>query len=576
MDSAVLHRVRRGTVSRAVAVVSLAAGLVVAGCSQVPTSGPVVSGNPVRAQEQPPYVAFGAAAPEPGADPAGIVDGFVDAMSAFHPGYDVAKQFLTPEAASTWEPSTHVLVHEGTRPSLEVVEDNRVEMTVTVSGTVLPDGSYITTEAGQTRQFQLELERVEGEWRISNPPEGTLISEDNFAREFEAHNLCFFDPGYRVFVPDPVYVPKSGQAATLLAQRLLDGPSDWLEPAVRTAFPESADLSVSSVPVESGTATVELSEEAQGTQPEQREQMVAQLACTLGGLTEVTAVAVNADGVSMLGQGVTAVQPSDYERYDPDRLTEGGALYAVRDTGVVVADQEDEFLPVTGPLGSLRGVDEVAVDPSRGRAATVVKERTELQLAEFTDGAVRRLLYEGEGLAAPAWDLLGLVWAVDRSGGQGRLVALDPERGEINVQGTELEELDVSRFSIAPDGTRLVLVADGQAYVGLIVRDGEGPEFISIDRLRPIGPEQTTVDLGWAGAERIAVLAHADDGPPELTVLDVFGSVQASRGPVPGAVSLATGPDEKHVVATEDEVLLEHEARARWTNVGEGRAPAYP
>ncbi|AYY12064.1 hypothetical protein EF847_04410 [Actinobacteria bacterium YIM 96077] len=563
--------------SKSGAALLLAIGLLSAGCTQIPTSGPVVSGDPVRAQNQPPYVAFGAAAPQEGEDVTGIVDGFVDAMSAYHPGYETAKMFLTPEAASTWEPTAQIIVHQGTRPSIELVDDDRVQLSVTVAGTVMPDGSYVTTDADTTRTFELSMERVEGEWRIAEPPDGTIISEENFAREFEAHDLCFFDPAFELFVPDPVYVPKNGQPATLLAQMLLDGPSEWVGPAVSTAFPESTTLSVSSVPVENRTATVELSEEAQETQPEERELMAAQLGCTLGGMPEVGRVAMYSDGISLLGQGAPPVGADDYERYDSERIPAAGSLYAMRDSGMVVMHDDGSADPVPGPLGGATDVNEVAVDASGSHAAAVAAGRTQLQIAELGEGDVRDTVLEGVELASPVWDRQNLIWAVDRSEGRGELVAVDREGAPVQVQAPELQELDISRFAISPEGSRMVLVADGRAYVALVVRDGAEPNFVSVERLRPVGPAYQALDVGWSGAGEIAVLAQNDEGElPEVLILDIFGAVQAERGAVPGAVSLATGPDQPHMVSTEDGALYEHESRTRWINVADGWSPTYP
>lgn len=556
-----------------VAVASLLIVLM-AGCSEIPTSGPVVAGDPVRAQEPLPYVGFRPPGPQAGADKTGIVYGFLDAMSTYQPGYEIAKRFLTPDAASTWDPSAGVTVHVGARPSLNVIDETTVLATLSVVGEVNADGSYQVAGFGASQEIELRMERVDGEWRIADPPAGTLISEDNFLREFEVHELCFFDPEFNVFVPDPVYVPKNTQVTTQLTQMLLSGPSGWLDPAVRTAFPEQVTLSVSSVPVENGIATVDLTEPVRTTEPAQRDQMAAQLVCTLAGVPEVTRVAINSEGVSLLGQGEISGPAADYERYDPERSTAGADLYAVQN-GAVVRRADDELQPVPGPLGLVEDVTEVAVPAGEGRAAVVGNGQTELRIADFDDDAPQQAVLNGIELSAPVWDRNDVIWAVDRSSGSGQVVAVRPDGTPVTVRAADLKERDVAGLSVSPDGTRMMLVADGRAYAAVVVHDGEDQDHVSIERVRRMGPVGTALDATWAGADRIALLLQ-DEGDPEVIIVDVFGAVKSVRGPIPEAVSLAASPGMRLVVDTADETLVEHDSRTRWVDLGDGVAPAYP
>ncbi|WP_205856732.1 GerMN domain-containing protein, partial [Phytoactinopolyspora endophytica] len=326
-----------GTRLRAIPLVLALAGLLLAACSDVPTSGPVVGGNPVSNQDPPRNILYAAAQPRPGDAPARIVDGYLDAMSAYQPGYETATMFLTPDSQGSWEPMAGITVHRGTRPSIEELDNDIIRVTITVTGEVQEDGSFELADPGTTREFDLQMTQVDGEWRIADPPEGTIISEDDFAREFEPHNLCFFTPDLDMFVLDPVYVPTTGQAATLLTQMMLDGPSVWLDPAVQTAFPEGVALGVSSVPVEAGLATVDLSANAQSAELPQRELMAVQLACTLSTLPEVGRIAMNSDGVPLLNQEEEpTVDATRDERYDPDKPRVDSALLAVDDGAVVL------------------------------------------------------------------------------------------------------------------------------------------------------------------------------------------------------------------------------------------------
>ncbi|NEE02471.1 LpqB family beta-propeller domain-containing protein [Phytoactinopolyspora halotolerans] len=568
---------------RATAVLAIAV-LMLAACADVPTSGPVVAGNPVRDPGPPPYVAFAAASPSPGDEPAGIVDGFLDAMRAYQPGYETATMFLTPDAQASWEPMAGITVHRGARPSIEELDDNVIRMTIAVAGTVDENGSFEVAEPGTTREIDLQMAQIDGEWRIANPPEGTLISEDIFAREFESHNLCFFSPDLEVFVLDPVYVPINAQTATLLTQMLLDGPSEWLDPAVHTAFPERVALGVSSVPVEAGVATVDLSVAAQDAEPAQREWMAAQLACTLSGLPEVTNIALDSDGVPLLSQDQPTIPATIDERYDLQRPGTVSVLTAVQD-GAVVQRQDNEYEPVPGALGDPADVLDIAVRPVGDDVAVIGDGGFTVRVGTLSDGAQPDVIYEGAGLTSPSWDRNDVIWAVDRIDDEGDLVALRPDGTELEVRSEWLKDADVSNVSVSPDGVRMVVVADGAAYLALVVHDTENRERVSVERPRRIGPAGTAVDVDFSGAEHIALLSEEKSDEPDaeeaehrevdVYLLDIFGSVVANRGSVLDATSVAADATGGTVVATEEGLLLEHETRNRWADAGEGTAPVF-
>ena len=53
-----------------------------------------------------------------------------------------------------------------------------------------------------------------GQWRISSAPSELLLTQDQFADDYELRNLYFFDPSNHYLVPDPVYVPLQASAST--------------------------------------------------------------------------------------------------------------------------------------------------------------------------------------------------------------------------------------------------------------------------------------------------------------------------------------------------------------------------
>ncbi len=104
-------------------------------------------------------------------------------------------------------------------------------MTANPVGTVDERGVFTVGGAGVfTREFTLE--QVDGEWRITDPPDGLIILEPDFERLYDEVAAYFLDPTGQRVVPDPRYLIAGEAQPTALVQRLLDGPSAALAAGV--------------------------------------------------------------------------------------------------------------------------------------------------------------------------------------------------------------------------------------------------------------------------------------------------------------------------------------------------------
>src|SRR5215469_3213699 len=88
---------------------ALLAFLLVPGCSTVPDSGAVQSGQ-VAAGEAQSFFQVIPVPPKPGWSPTNIVSGFLAASASFAGNHAVARQYLTPEVARKWNPKWAVTV----------------------------------------------------------------------------------------------------------------------------------------------------------------------------------------------------------------------------------------------------------------------------------------------------------------------------------------------------------------------------------------------------------------------------------------------------------------------------------
>jgi hypothetical protein len=557
------------------AVVFLLLGLVT-GCVSVPTSGPVekVEGQPPECQN---CINVDVAPPSPGDEPKQIVQGFLRATSNFQPNYAVARQFLTTGAAEKWAPESGVSIYSGSLQAAgtTVILDGRLV------GSLGPDRTYTAQDKPWRVNFGMVKEK--GEWRISTPPAGLMVAEFAFSSFYQSYNLYFVGNG-SALVPNPIYLPNlrnQASTASVLMRALLNGPSDWLAPAVTSAIPEGTALSVDAVTINDGVAEVALSDNVLNLNDGQRTLMAAQVLYTLQptGIQGVT-FTVNQQPYAIPGadQGTYEVTlDSRFAAFDPIPPGIVDSLYTARANKVSVMpslSDPSQTVPVPGPLGAGRWpVDQLAVSATGSDVAAVTGGGTVLRRAEVADGAVRTVLSGATGLLRPEFTRFAELWAVGDQDGRQRLwVERDGRVAEI--ESTILHRGKIKAFAISPDGVRMALIrqVDGRTELGLarIVRG----ERIRLDGWLPLDVTRSTTpdlsllrDLAWFDASSLAVLGGASADAP-LTVYRVSqdaSSITAVGEPIAWeAVSLSVLLKSQTVVVLDSSGQTWRDGSTQW------------
>lgn len=567
--------------ARAAVLLALLA-VVLPGCVSVPSSGPVVEGRPAGEPVPPPNVAVIPAPPRPGDSPVAIAEGFLTAMASYEPGYPTAREFLTPEAAATWDPEAGIIVYAAAEGSRRVTEaEGTVQAVLPLVATVGEDGGYRAGEPDSSVTVDLRMEQVAGEWRVATPPAGLVMSVFDFRREFAAFSSYFYAPTDDVLVPDLTYLPVRGNLPTLLVDAVLDGPSAWLAPAVSSAVGPGVALASGAVTLAGTTAQVDLTSQVEAASAQQRERIAAQLAWTLRQAAGVTEVALLAEGAPLpLPSSDTGVVSTDaYAFLDPAAVPAGDQLFAVSG-GVVVGVQESSLSQVPGPLGRAGPFRSVGVNLTGTQAAAVTADGGAVLRAGLTTGATTTELVSGTDLSTPSLDRQDQVWVVDRDGSGSRVLVAgrgdDPEATA--VPADDLSGTRVERLVIAADGVRAAVVyqRDGRSRLALALVLVAGDGSLSIGGLRELPIEQLpALDAAWASATALAVLAgEPEDAEPYL--VELADGALSSRGQVGGATGLAASPAQALVVATADGELLRQDALLEWEPVVAATAPTYP
>lgn len=562
----------------------LAATMLITGCgslpasltAQVPTTGPIQQGAQVNLDRKDQFIRVIARSPRDGMTPTQIVQGFLDASASFDGDHAVAREYLTGSANSRWRPGLQVSVYDGA--AIITSSGSSVTLTASQSGRIDEIGRYVVASPGQELRGSFQLVRDGTQWRIDRVPQGLLLSASDVDRAYRSFAVYFFNPSFSALVPDARMIPVLGPGqGTTLVRYLLDGPSDWLAPAVRTGFPDGVGLNIESVPIDGGVARVDLKSSVLLADDGTREALSQQLVWTLGQLSDVTSVEITAGGQQLVVPGVSSPQPVDaWPKVNPDALPDNSSGYVARSRSVVRLGAATDR-PVPGDAGSgavsfLR----FAIDRLSTAVAGIDADGT-LWRGAIAQDAPLLALTRGEALAAPVFDADGNIWVVNALTGLTRVDRIG-RRAEVDVAGLPAES---SLLAAVPsrDGTRCALIVQQGVrttlYVSVIVRSNVGAPMAIADPIRVETRLTEAISVGWAGANSLLVIGS--DGAESLQVFDL----NLARGSIIGIgapeapVMVATAPGLPALVGAADGWIYEY-VGSNWRKRTSGTSPVYP
>lgn len=569
--------------TRLVAVVVASASL--AACAslpssftaQVPTSGPIKQGDQVGVDPEDQFIRVIARAPLPGMSPEEIVQGFLDASASFDDDHAVARAYLTPAASRAWDTNAGVTVYEGV-PALTAL-GAAVSFTAPHAGSIEPNGRYLVASPGSEVRTTFFLDEVGGEWRISRVPEGLLLSQVDVDRAFRSFDVYFFDPEFRTLVPDPRMIPVIGPGlATALVRRLIAGPTDWLQPAVRTGFPAAVGLNIDAVPIEAGVAQVDLTPSFADVDDQTRTAISQQLVWTLRQLPEVEAVSITAAGQPVVVPGAPNPQPrASWPEVDPNAMPGGSVGYVTRPEGVVRLGI-DEVAPVPGAAGEGETtLIDIAVALDSSSVAGIDTDGAVWRARLAAGAPMIRIREEGRAVSL-AYDGSDDVWVVDAEGG---LVAVSPDGTSRAVSVEGLTGRAQLRAAVpSRDGTRAALIIRrgprSEVLLARVDRSTLSPSGLRIEE--PVRVESRlaeVVDVAWSGADTLTVLGSESAGSLQVFEIDLARGATLPVGSPEAPVNVGAAPGLRTLVGAADGLVYELDSAA-WSERVRGSAPTYP
>ncbi|WP_106583604.1 LpqB family beta-propeller domain-containing protein [Murinocardiopsis flavida] len=607
-------------------------------CASVPTGGPIVAGGGGEngRGHQDDYVRLLPAGPQQDVGEERLVRDFLRDMGSLEEDHRAARLFMTGDEQRQWRPNGTVLVYDEIRDADFTVstaadgESATVRMRADQVASIDHGGQYLPVDKGERIDTVFTLAKAKGQWRIADLPDELLLSRRDIDRVYRPLNLYYFNQDDSTLVPDPVFIPASTEEIpTRLVRMLVNGPTEWLAPAVRTAFPKDTKVAVAS---SGGRVTVQL--RSTGGSPDQGEsfRMGAQIAWTLRQLAEVQefTVEVNGEETPIPGgqDGVQQVSGRLWDSVNPSVGSDSEHAYFTREGqlwSLSAGSGKQNADPVPGPAGAGSApLEQYAVSVREGLVAGIdaaEKDSTSVLVADLSDGSEYRTVLKDGDYTSLSWDGYDNLWVVQDLGSgadseeerEADSAADDTERGPerdpadpappderadddpesgatrlwqvddgkpTRVEAPELDDRTVTRLRASRDGTRVAVLLEeddtSRLYVGRVTEhDGE----VRLDRFKPLGSDLTEVtDVAWRGADQLAVLGKRGGAVLGYLVRLDGNAESTSASAPPGAdmKTIAAAPGQPLLSGAEDDRIWMTNDRVTWQRITDGTNPVYP
>ena len=528
-------------------LLALATVMALTGCVSLPMSGPVRIGPDLVPTAEGDSFYYSPSSPVEGATQAEILNGFIAAGTGPQNDYAVAREFLSESIRASWNPNQEVLIQRSS-PKQTISDSDTAELMVDVSAVVDADGKYQATPIGTTRSLTFSFILEEGQWRLSQAPDATVLIRPVFDVVFSGYSVFFFDKQKRYLVPELRWFPTTAATGTRLANALLGGPSDWLKPAVVSAIPSGTRLSIDAVTVGNGVALVDLTARALVAARLDRSLMKAQLEATLSQLPSVSEVAIS---IERARQEIT---DSDAD----SRQIPARALAVLSDKGLELVSSADEpFFQPGKEFFELTQVNDLALSKQSGWVATftaagVIRTRAE------NPGVDVELVDSRTAIAGIGFDPQQYLWSVNRTARtQVRVSSPGLDRGL--VAAPWLTGQSVISFALSPGGSKIALLVQGaeqtRVLVSAIVRDSSGTPIELAEPIQIANELSNPTSVSWI--DQITVAIVNTEAGSSSALLSTIGGTSRPLPALPGTRSIvAAGVNSQLYLLTESGELF--------------------
>lgn len=480
------------------AIATALAVLAFAGCAQLPRSGEIKVGPEIQGDIASDYLYYSPNGPSSGETQQDILNGFINAGTGPQNDYEAAREYLTQGYKTKWNPNAEVLIQQG-NPTISFNSRQEASVSVQLQATVDGDGHYKVMDVGATRLLDFKMVRENGEWRISQAPDLTILIRPVFEVIFRSYSIYFFDAQRKHLVPDLRWFPSRASTATRMVNAMLKGPSEWLKPAVNSAIPAGTMLSLNSVTVAEGVASVDLTAKALTASSLARRQMKAQIRATLTQLPNVYSVSIAVERGPQEIADLPDLAPTSPS--DQAVILEGGELQTLTADVATPIAGTSELIAKTGAFdfAMTASTDWVALKSASGVYRS--------HIGIF--GGSPSLVDARPGQLSPMFDDQNYLWTMTKKAGEAVQIT-SPGGIRRTLKLGWLDAFPRRQFAVSAEGSRIaLLVGSGQtvrAYVASILRDKDGLPLAFGAPVEVVGVSETPKSVSWSDENTIAVL----------------------------------------------------------------------
>ena len=543
--------------------------LILISCGNIPSISSIKQGPEIGSNDQNSIIRVIASRPQPGMSQEQIVNGFLNASASSDNDFAIAREYLVPNKKISWNPTKSIEVYEG-QGLFQYINENQIDFSAALHSRVNESSRIVLANPEDQLLKTFNLKKVDDQWRIDINFDGLVISKTDLNRSFSIYPLWFVDPSKTYLVPENVILPRAITAnATRLMQLLLLGPSEQFKNSVITAFPVGSSLSIDSVPITNGVASVSLNEVVLKAASLERQLLAAQIVKTLTRISEVNSIQikVGTQNLSILNAPINHTAPT-WDKFYSDSNRTNDAYFI----------SDNKLFKNTSKNKSLTGKSEIdsklwsygTSNRSENIFALIDVSRTNLSIYNYSP-EFKETIYTFSNLGNPKVDVFNTIWVTTDN--QPAVFSSD-KRLNLLVQDFELG--NIIEIIPAPDGCRVLLIVrtiyGTELRIANIVRN---PGTITLTNIQKIMRDGFSISKAIWQDETTILYLNNDDKPSNIYSLDIFTGLSRNIYSINGVQDLAGTSRQIPLLEINDGSVLQR-VTGEWVVIPNAKSPNYP
>jgi len=543
--------------------------LLIPACGNIPSSSSVKQGPEFGSNDQNSIIRVIASRPQPGMSQEQIVSGFLNASASSDNDFAIAREYLVPDKKISWNPTKSIEVYEG-QGLFQFVTENQIDFSAALHSRVNESSRIFLANPEDQLLKTFNLKKVDDQWRIDLDFDGLVISKTDLDRSFSFYPLWFVDPSKTFLVPETVILPRAITAnATRLMQLLLLGPSEQLNDSVITAFPIGSSLSIDSVPINNGLASVNLNEVVLKAASLERQLLAAQIVKTLTRISEVNSIQikVGTQNLSIVNAPINQSALTWDKFYsDSNRNTDA---YLISDNKLWKNTSEN-----ISPTGKTEIDSKFWSFGTSNRIETLyaLLDETKTNLSIYSyNPQFKEFVYSFTNVGTPRIDALDTIWV--NTNNQPSVFSREQK---LNLVIQNFDIGNILEIIPAPDASRVLLIVrtvyGTELRMANVIRN---PGTIVLTNIQKVMRDGFSISKAVWQDESTVLYFNSRTQPVNIYSLDIFTGLSRNIYSVNGVEDIAGTARQATLLELNDGTILQR-VTGEWKVIPNSKSPNYP